>query len=118
MKNTFFALALLVPALAAAAIKLDVTSRYADDIIEHSFQLDQASGNVSITHTKSIQTLVSVEKEEASFVELLVEVKLADQEPIRSIVKATYGEKINLKCPAEGVEAELTFVASQLPAAQ
>lgn len=118
MKNTFFALALLIPAFAAAQIKLDVAARYGEDVIESSVNLDKEPKIVDITHASGIHATVALEKENEDGVELLVNVKLNDRELFNSVVKAAYNEKTQLKCTAENVDAELTIVASPVPANQ
>ncbi len=90
-----------------------MTSNYAGEQTEQSFQLDQDLKN-TITDTKGVNVAIALAKEEADSAELLVEIKLADQEPMQSLVKVQYGEKQEIKCPAEGVDAALTLLATPI----
>lgn len=114
MKKTFFALALLVPAVATAAVKLDITARCGTDKIEESLELNEATPTCLLKHDNDISTIISLKKEEAESVEFLVEIKVAERELTPSVVKMAYGEKINLPCTSEKVDAELTLVASKV----
>lgn len=116
MKKTFFALALLLPAIATAYVKFDVTARYAQDKIEKSITLTQDPKIIDVTHPSGIIATIALEKEEADSVEYLVDIKMGERELHRSVVKAAYNEPVELKCTAQDVDAELIIVASSVAA--
>ncbi len=112
MKRTLFALALLVPAFASAAVKLDVEGDVSSSLV---FTQSDAVQSIKCKELRTIEfTLVKETAEEASFT---IIVKDGEKDVCESDATFKYDETQAFECPEENVQASISIKASQMPVA-
>ena len=118
MKRTLFAVALLMPVLASAAVKVTSLAHCGEFNEEQEMIFSEANKTHSITscpdkETTATLTLTEETPEHATFSATVTkkgEANFCECSP----VKAVYGEEAKLSCSYEGTDATLTIVATQL----
>jgi hypothetical protein len=115
MKRTFFALALLVPALASAAVKLDMNVKHNDKTVEESFEFAEVGESKVVTPTgcgaEVTMKLLSETEETATF---KVKVVQDDETKCKSEVPLNYGEEHTFECTKACVDASVKMTASHV----
>ncbi len=114
MKKMLFALALLVPALASAAVEMNVKMRFGADATEKTFTFTEKEMEHGIKHDSGVDTkfvLVAETAEKASF-----EVVMTKDETVldKSLIEVEYNKEASFKCPAENVDAEIVVMVQSL----
>ncbi len=112
MKRTLFALALLVPAFASAAVKLDVEVRCS---AIKSFNLTEQDNTSTIEAGITAECVLTQEAVETASFE--VTIKNGDKVLDKAEITTEYGKEAKLTCPSDKVEASISFVATQLSVA-
>ncbi len=116
MKRTLFALALLVPAFASAAVKLDVQASCGGESTSESFTLTEQDNTHTITHEASGTTAeLKLTKETAEAASFEITIKQGDKVLDKETLTTEYGKEANLTCSK--VNASISFVASQMSVA-
>ncbi len=119
MKRTLFALALLVPALASAAVKLNVQAHCNGESTSESFALTEQANTHTITHPASGTTTEFVlTQETAETASFEITIKHDDKALDKAEITTEYGKEAKLACSSDKVEASISFVATQLPVAK
>lgn len=115
MKRTLFALALLVPALASAAVKLDMEVEHNGKNAEKSFEFAQVGESKVVTPTgcgaEITMKLISETEETATF---KIKVVQDGETKCKSEVPLNYGEEHTFECTKACVDASVKMTASQV----
>lgn len=107
MKNIFFALSLLVPAVAFGSVKMDVKARLGEDVTAETFEFAKVGESHGIEHKSGVKTVFTLKAETANKASFDVEVLKDDKKLQDATVEAEYGNESSLKCTAENVDAEV-----------
>ncbi len=114
MKRTFFALALLVPAFASAAVTVDLKVTHADNTkAQESFEFEVGDKKV-VTPTECGSDITMKLKEESDKSATFKVTVVQDNEvKCKSDVELAYGESHTFECEKACVGASVTMTASK-----
>lgn len=116
MKHTLFALALLVPAVASAAVQVDLSAKCGEyNCTEKKvFTATEDSHEVTSCPDKEVVATVILKEETPEYATFTVKAIKGEDVLGEHDVKAVYGEEVCVNCEHEGTDASLTLVASQV----
>jgi hypothetical protein len=117
MNHKFFAVALLISAMAAKAnVTLDVAARYGNDTTEQKIEFKRPGQSWTLEHDSGVRALISLEEEGPQAAKLHVKLVEGEGKAERiladELINATYSESVTRTCTADDVRAELTVIAN------
>jgi len=115
MKRTFFALALLVPALASAAVKLDMNVEHNDKTVEQSFEFTQVGESKVVTPTGcGAEVSMKLLNETDKTATFKIKVVQDGEAKCKSEVPLDYGQEHTFECAKACVDASVKMTASHV----
>jgi hypothetical protein len=114
MKRTLFALALLVPALASAVVKLDVEVAHNDTTAEKSFEFSEGNSQVITPSECGSVVEMTLVKEGETSADFVIKVSQDDETKCESDVTLNYGEVEEFSCAKADVNASVKYVATKV----
>jgi hypothetical protein len=114
MKHSLFALALLVPALASAAVKLDVEVSHNDTTSEQSFEFTEGNSQVITPSECGAVVEMTLTKEGETSADFVIKVSQEDETKCESEVTLNYDEVKEFSCAKADVSASVKYIATKV----
>lgn len=113
MKHTFFALALLVPAFASAAVTVNLEVAHSDKTAEESFEFEVGESKLVTPTECGSEVTMKLKEESDESATFKVTVVQDGEVKCKSNVDLAYSESHTFECEKACVGASVTMTASK-----